>query len=190
MPKVYVAEGVVVADQVCLVVVVEVVPGDGDPVRSADDVNGAVLLTISVRDLWGKERIGLTHIVIGASGNVRGELIVIDPHASRVADRDAVVVSDLADLDVADDDVVRVPDVEALLVDVRRPPDSDDGLVRLDIQTLGKGNVALDVDDGGLVARGCGYELIRGGDDNLLAALAAGGHTDGIVPSVALDLER
>ena len=38
------AEGVVVADEVGLVVVVEVVPRDGDPVRGADDVYGAVLL--------------------------------------------------------------------------------------------------------------------------------------------------
>lgn len=38
-----VAEGVVVADEVGLVVVVEVVPRDGDPVRGANDVYGAVL---------------------------------------------------------------------------------------------------------------------------------------------------
>lgn len=54
---------------------------------------------------------------------------MVDPHACRVPDRDAVVISDLADLDVADDDVIRVPDVKTLLVDMSRRPDSDDGLV-------------------------------------------------------------
>lgn len=47
--EVDVAEGVVVADEIGLVVVVEVVPGDGDPVRSADDVDGAVLAIVSIK---------------------------------------------------------------------------------------------------------------------------------------------
>lgn len=114
---------------------------------------------------------------------------MVDPHARRVPDRDAVVVGDLADLDVANDDVVGIPDVQPLLVDVRRRTDSDDGLVRLDVQALCEGNVALDVDDGGLVARGCSNELFRRRDDDLLAASATGGHADGIVLCVALNVE-
>jgi hypothetical protein len=45
--EINVTEGVVVADQGGLVVVVEVVPGDGDPVRGADDVDLAVLFYVS-----------------------------------------------------------------------------------------------------------------------------------------------
>jgi hypothetical protein len=45
--KVEVAESVVVADQGGLVVVVEVVPGDGDVVRGADYVDLAVLFYVN-----------------------------------------------------------------------------------------------------------------------------------------------
>ena len=47
--KVNVPEGVVVADQRGLVVVVEIVPGDGDVVRGADDVDLAVLFYVSLQ---------------------------------------------------------------------------------------------------------------------------------------------
>lgn len=52
--EVDVAEGVVVADEVGLIVVVEEVPGEGNPVRGADDVDGAVLLCgqRGMSDVW------------------------------------------------------------------------------------------------------------------------------------------
>lgn len=45
-----------------------------------------------------------THVFVGALGDVRSELIVINPDASAVSDGDAVIVEDVADLEVLKND--------------------------------------------------------------------------------------
>jgi hypothetical protein len=109
MARVEVAEFRVVADEGRFPVVVEVVPGDGDVVRGANDVDLAVLGGVSEgASAGGREE---RYVCVGAFGDVRGEFVVVHPDAGGVANSDAVIVNDEADLEIADDDVGDVLEV-------------------------------------------------------------------------------
>lgn len=82
------------------------------------------------------------YVGVGSLGDVGGEFVVIDPHASGVADRDAVVVEDEADFEVLDDDVGCVDNVDAAACDVGGRADAEEGFVGGHLETGREGDVA------------------------------------------------
>lgn len=118
------------------------------------------------------------------------ELIVVNPHSGRVGDGDGIIVKNKGDLDVADDDIVHVPDGDATLLDVGVPAHAQQGFVAADNQTGRKRDGALDVDDPGRVVGNSSNELLGRGNGNLLSAFAAGDRTDWVVLGVAFHIPR
>lgn len=86
--SVLVAVAVRVADQRCLVVVVDVAVGDGDPVAGVGDINKAVVVVLPVVQ-------------------VAGDVDVVNPDVLGGLDGDGVTIvgQDLGNLQVADNDV-------------------------------------------------------------------------------------
>lgn len=113
---------------------------------------------------------------------------MIHPHARRVSDRDAVVIQDVADLQVLQDHVGRIEHVDALAGDVRRGLVPDKALVGANLEPRGKLQRALQDDGSGISAGDGSLELRNGGDGDGWAALAAGGLAEGVVFGVALDV--
>lgn len=109
--KVNVTEVGVVADEGGLPVVVEVVPRDGDPVGAADDVDLAVLRSISKLGS-GKGNRKTTHVFIWPLGDIARKLVVVHPHPRRVSYRDAVVIQNKTNLQILDNHIRRVDDIQ------------------------------------------------------------------------------
>jgi putative intracellular protease/amidase len=115
--QVNVAQRVRVAHQVALPVVVEVVPGDSNPVAAADGVELAIVVVRA--DLW--RELGF-------------ELVVVDPDAGAVLDGNAVVVDYEANGKVTYNDVSRIDDCDAALTDLSIFTNAKDGLVAADAE--------------------------------------------------------
>ena len=70
-----------------------------------------------------------THEEVRTLGDVRGELVVVDPDTGRITNGDAVVVVDVADLEVPQNHIGAILHVNATACDVGCVLDADDGLV-------------------------------------------------------------
>jgi hypothetical protein len=170
--QVNVAQRVRVAHQVALPVVVEVVPGDSNPVAAAD---GVELTIVVVRaDLW--REFGF-------------ELVVVDPDAGAVLDGDAVVVDDESDGEVADDNVGRIDDRNAALTDLSIFTDTEDGLVAADAEARGQINATFDVDGARCCASDGSDQSSSISDGNHFALLTAGSLANWVVSCVANEVE-
>lgn len=154
---VLVGVGVAVADEGGLPVVVQVGVGDGDVVRTVGDIKQTIVVVL---------------VVV----TVRGQIQVVEPDVVGGLDGDGVTVvgEDLADLDVADDDVGGLLDTETN-TGQGRASSSDDGLVRGDIDLVGALNGTINDDNGSAVRAGSGLELLEGGDGSLLTSGTTGG---------------
>src|SRR5438132_8503014 len=132
------------------VIVVELIPGDGDQVRAVADVQGAgVDLELS------PQKHGLPRIRVETGV----EAVVVDPDVRRTADGDTGVartpgapvgsvpareaVERVLEVQVADDDVVHAVQRELGAADERGVVDADDGGVRADLQLHARGLVLL-----------------------------------------------
>ena len=121
------------------------------------------------------------HIVVWALGDVRGELVVVNPNPGGVADGDAVVVQDVADLEVADDHVGHVEHVQPLAGDLGSLANANDRLVGTNLGAGREVERALDEDNLRVITQDGRAELGRGSDRHGGAALTTGGGTDRVV---------
>lgn len=112
---------------------------------------------------------------------------MVNPDASAVADSDAIVVEDMANLQVLHNHIVAVVDIQSVASDVGRRSHADDGLVGADGEARDQRDLALDLDNPGHSARHRRYQLVGRRDIDSVAALAANGLAEGIVFGVALD---
>ena len=172
LAKVDGAKRIGVADEVALPVVVEVVPGNGDPVAATNGVE-------------------LTIVVVGTKllRELRFEFIVVDPDASAVLDSDAVVVDDEANGEVANDDVGRIDDSDAVLADLSRVAHTEDGLVAADAKARGQVDAALNVDGARCRAIDGSNQSSAISDCNLLTLLSTSSLADWVVLRVAHEIE-
>jgi hypothetical protein len=172
LAKVDVAQGVRVADQIALPVVVEVVPGDSDPVAAANGIELAVVVVGA--DLWGE--LGF-------------ELVVVDPDPGAVLDGDAVVVDDEADGEVTDDNICRVNDCDAVLTNLCIVVYTENGLVAADAQAGWQVDAALDVDGARRCSSNGSDQGGAIGDSDHFALLTSSSLADGVVFCVADEIE-
>lgn len=157
-----IAKSIRVSNQRGFPVVVEIVPGDGDPVACADDV-------------------ALTIVVVRTMVQVRTELVVINPHSSTVLDGDPIIVQDEADAEVANDHIV-----DALY---RNTVSSDLGAFAFSNYTLVASNVQsgceierpVQIDNRWGVAFDSCEKRVLGSYRHCLASFASGGRPDGVV---------
>ena len=70
-----------------------------------------------------------THIVIRSSCNVGSKLIVIDPDPGGVLDGDAIIVVDVANVEIPHDNIIDALDSDSALVKECRIANSNQGLV-------------------------------------------------------------
>lgn len=149
--------GVAVADERGLPVVVQVAVADGDVVRAVGDVEKTVVVVL---------------VVVHVGRQVK----VVEPDVAGGLDGEGVagISEDLADLDVADDDVGRLLDAKADTLQGGTSR-SNDGLVRGDVDLVGASNDTVDDDDGGALGLSSGLELLQRGDGGLLTIGTTGG---------------
>lgn len=120
------------ADERGLPVVAEDVPGDGDVVAAAGDVDEAI-------------------VVVEAVLAVAPELVVVDPDVVGEGGGDGVVVDAVVDLQVADDNVGGFVDLEPEADDFG-VLETEDGGVVADFRARGERDGALHVDNLGFMA--------------------------------------
>lgn len=126
---VLIAVVVAVADKRRLVVVVEVVVGDGHVVGGVGDIAETVVVVLAVVQ-------------------VRGEVVVVDPDVSRGLDSNGIagIRLDLGQLQVPDNDIGHVLDVEPDTLNAGVRVQAEDGLVASDVDLLAAGDGTGHVD--------------------------------------------
>lgn len=106
---------------------------------------------------------------------------MVNPNTGAVPDGDAIIVEDMADLEVLKNDVVAVKDVDAFSCDMGRCTDANKGRVGSDLETGRKSNLALDPHDLGIGASNGSNELFGSRYKDCLATFSTGGRANGIV---------
>ena len=141
--SVFGAVAVVMTDERCLVVVVEVRVADGQVVGAVAEVREPVVEV-------------LARVLVGA------QVQVVQPDVGRGLHADGVAAcvagGDFADGEVLDDDILRIANKQAKACEARGGVDAEDGLVAADANLCAAGDLALDVDDGCGVVFDCGGE--------------------------------
>ena len=146
-----------------------------------------VVVKVIVRNrhpLRGVRHVAQPVVVVLVVVHVRVELVVVDPDVTRGLDADGVAVfgQHLADLQVADDDVLDPLDVQRYAHQRRLAVDAEDRRVGAWVYFCGAADFARDVDyfGCGVVFLYGGGELGEGGDGGGCAALATGGAESGL----------
>ena len=119
--------------------------------------------------------------MVRSVADVREELVVVNPDAGAVPDGDAIIVEDMADLEVLKNDVVAVKNVDALSCDMGRRADANKGRVGPDLETRRQSDLALDPHDLGIGASNGSDKLFGGRHKHCLSTSSTGGRTDGVV---------
>lgn len=173
---VLIAVAVGVADERDLVVVVEVGVGDGNVVRGVGDVAETVVVAVA-RVSIDRRNSSLSRDLLLAMVHVRAQVHVVNPNVLGFLDTNGItsVREDLADGEVADDDVLDVLDVEGDTLELGAGVDTEDGLVAGDASLAIAADGALDVDDGWAISFSGLGESREGGNGGGSAASAPSG---------------
>ena len=142
--------------------VVKVVPGHGHPVT-------------------GPHNIALTVVIVRAVVDVGLELVVVDPYAGAVLDRDAIVIENESDTKIANDHVGLVEHIDAFSGDFGTLAGTNETLVASDLETSGEIEFALGFDDPGYVVCEGRDQFRVGGDCDCLSSFATDGWSEGVV---------
>lgn len=128
--------------------------------------------------------------MVRSIADIGEELVVVNPHAGAVPDGDAIIVENMADLQVLNNDVVPRDNIQALSSDVGRYANANDRGVGPNLEARRQSDLAFDPHDLGVGSSNGSNELFSRRHKDCLATSTSRCRTDGVVFRIPFEPPR